>query len=61
MLIIQLLDELQRKQVVLPFAEAALAPLGEIDGVDGTASKWVWRTLWTSGMGLSHAIRDLAS
>src|SRR5580765_8415776 len=39
MLIIKLVDELKREQLLLPFAEAALAPLGEIDGVDGTALK----------------------
>ena len=39
MLIIKLPDELPRQHLLLPFAEAALAPLGEIDGVDGTAFK----------------------
>jgi len=38
-LIVEVLDELECELLLLPLAEAALAPLGEINGVDGAALK----------------------
>jgi len=39
LLIIKVFDELEGELLLLPLAEAALAPLGEINGVDGAARK----------------------
>ena len=54
-LIVEVLDELEGELLLLPLAEAALPPFGEIDGVNGL----IFKVLFENGLDLRHRAEPL--
>src|SRR5437867_5310181 len=55
MLVVEVLDELEGELLLLPLAEAALPPFGEIDGVNGL----IFKVFLEDGLDLGHGAEPL--